>query len=1473
MQEQILGNRDSGLAIFSLMLAMAWAGERLPAQPAAAAATPAAQQQNVFPDGDFDKANARGQMPVWWGISGNASIVTADNGHKALRVTNDNIAAGGGPIYHFSLNPKWTAVTVMALVKTTHLKVANKDYAGADIEFHLVASQGMVGKGVLQLKQDSDWKELSTHMQIPENVTAIEILPSLWEATGTMEVENIRILAESTIVHVPPKDAVLPVSEHLTWGQEPIEASSSKRGEICLNGIWQFVPMLDPAETAPSGGLAYMHVPGSWRAHEGLPSLASRAAQGPAWRRFGNGEGTWCAWYVRKIKLPQAWAGRAVLLSLQRVSTDAIVYVNGKKCGAITWPSGEIDLTSAATPGGEDTLWIQVMASRRGPASAALNSSRVDLIDLYGQNGGQVESTRVDTKGLVGDVLLCSRPQGAHISDVFIQPSTRQKQLKVEVELSGAAAGPAHFIAHLMDEQGKEEKTFEADASVPESAPQKVTLSWPWANPRLWDVQQPNLYTLKLEAKGGGLNDEFAQSFGFREFWIEGRNFFMNGTEMHLRPTGAALEGAAGDSRFLIGNSIKGFLYAGWNMVSHGPYVAGERGVADFREMWADCADHLGLLQFIHLPNTPNNWDAAGKKQWQADVAATMRPYRNHPSVVLWGTNPNRFGIGGMDLDPRYIGRQRDISEPGFKRAAVMVREAIAMIKQQDPTRPLFSYSGDVLGDLYSINCYLNFEPLQEREDWLCEWAKSGDMPLQCVEFGTPWSASLMRGRWGQSGDTEPLMTEYCAIYLGPEAYALETDRYRGMIAKSFRGGQTYSGWPQEPLLVYAPAHQKLQALFIRNTYRSWRMWGISGGMTPWDTGWGWDEYNNKRRSDKAPFPPLSQKPPTFKPGDRGTFPQTGFDENLIKPYQPEGMQIFPAGEAMMAADGPTLAYIAGSAEAFTAKDHSFLVGQTVQKQVALLNDTRSQRDYTYSWKAMRGSTEIAHGQGHGKLAAGETKLTPFQFTAPKVTGAKADCLITLDTTIGTVKQTDSFPFRVFAKPAPARVQVAVFDPLGKTTKMLQAMGVTVKPWNGQGAAPATLVIGREAFSANQPALPFDLQALVRNGARVMICAQDPAWFERLGFRVAAHLPRRICPVSADNPVVQGLDAADLRNWSGTSTLVEPYPEVAVQNPPWRSPELGWHWGNRGVVSSAALEKPHLSGWRPILEGEFDLAYSPLMELDYGKGRLTLCTLDLEDHYAVDPAADLIGRQLVKHVASAPLAPRADNSVVYVGGAAGAALLDRLGVAYSKSTRLAPETKLLIVGVDGQVNLGKARALCAAGGQAIFLARQDAAGPLGVTLEKVSGFHGSLNPPTWPEARGLSASDLRWRADGDAWVVKDTPLAGCMLHVGANGLLGRVSFGSGGGAALICQIDPAAFNADKQTYFRLTRWRQTRSLAQLLANCGASFKADQDVFLAPRAAPMAALYHPDYRGFVPGASNQKTEAFNLSDNPYRFFRW
>jgi len=79
--------------------------------------------------------------------------------------------------------------------------------------------------------------------------------------------------------------------------------------------------------------------------------------------------------------------------------------------------------------------------------------------------------------------------------------------------------------------------------------------------------------------------------------------------------------------------------------------------------------------------------------------------------------------------------------------------------------------------------------------------------------------------------------------------------------------------------------------------------------------------------------------------------------------------------------------------------------------------------------------------------------------------------------------------------------------------------------------------------------------------------------------------------------------------------------------------------------------------------------------------------------------------------------------------------------------------------------------------------------------------------------------------------------------------------------AIFCQIDPDSLNADDKTYFRYTRWRQTRSLSQLLANLGASFKTDRAIFNL-QEKPSPEFYHPDYR-----------TDFELGDDPYRYYRW
>ena len=110
------------------------------------------------------------------------------------------------------------------------------------------------------------------------------------------------------------------------------------------------------------------------------------------------------------------------------------------------------------------------------------------------------------------------------------------------------------------------------------------------------------------------------------------------------------------------------------------------------------------------------------------------------------------------------------------------------------------------------------------------------------VEFGTPLFTSFRRARedYGRAINTEPLVAEWAAAYFGAEAYRLESAAYRRAIRDRFRDGQSYTsrrwGSPDSGrALLDDPAFLAVQKLFIANTWQSWRTWGISGGMVPWE--------------------------------------------------------------------------------------------------------------------------------------------------------------------------------------------------------------------------------------------------------------------------------------------------------------------------------------------------------------------------------------------------------------------------------------------------------------------------------------------------------------------------------------------------------------------------------------------------------------------------------------------------------------
>ncbi len=664
-------------------------------------------------------------------------------------------------------------------------------------------------------------------------------------------------------------------------------------------------------------------------------------------------------------------------------------------------------------------------------------------------------------------------------------------------------------------------------------------------------------------------------------------------------------------------------------------------------------------------------------------------------------------------------------------------------------------------------------------------------------------------------------MTEFSAIYFGKDAYAAEEPKYRQFLHDLFRGGMLYNS-SENRLDEYANMH-KIQRLYRTNTWRSWRTAGLPGGLRTW------------------------------------SWIQDTLKEN----------------------NGPTLAWIAGPAGAYTAKDHHFRSGQKFEKQIVLINDTRRPQPYTAAWTAAVGGKELGRGEKDGTLAVSEIRFIPIEIVAPaQEAGGKADGQIALTATIGETRHQDTFAFRVFGEDPPGQREIAVVDPTGAARKMLANLGYTTRAWNGE-AAPL-VVIGRNALKED-PAVAARLEDYVRGGGRAVICAQDPQWMAAaMGWRICPQVRRRVFPM--DCPVTRGIDVDDLRDWTGDSTLIAAYPKYEgnyLKGNEGDQPYAGWHWGNRGGVASAPIEKPHCSGWRPLLECEFDLAYTPLMELDYGKGLLLVCTLDLEDHVAADPAARRMAGRIIYYALYSPLSPRA-SKVVYFGGAAGAAWLDRIGVSYQRSPVLNAGA-VLLVGADANVDTAALSAYLKDGGRACFLPRSQVDGGLGTALKPAAAdFAGSLSVPNWPEARGLSASDLRWRTHLDAapWVVS----AGA--EIGADGLIGRKVIGKG--VAVFCQIDPDRFRADEKTYFRYTRWRSTRAVAQILANLGASFQGDSRIFhpldimadrfnegglvgnggmpmsLKPKPAGAGALgyYYPDYRNDFP-----------MGDNPYRYYRW
>ena len=327
------------------------------------------------------------------------------------------------------------------------------------------------------------------------------------------------------------------------------------------------------------------------------------------------------------------------------------------------------------------------------------------------------------------------------------------------------------------------------------------------------------------------------------------------------------------------------------------------------------------------------------------------------------------------------------------------------------------------------------------------------------------------------------------------------------------------------------------------------------------------------------------------------------------------------------------------------------------------------------------------------------------------------------------------------------------------------------------------------------------------------------------GFRIAHHVSRRLFPVNPQHPIVKGLDTEDLRDWTGKGQLISQTENTSTQQ--WaKDTSHGWRWGNDGSVCSAMIEIPHYGGWTPILQGEFDLAYTPLMMRRFNQGLFIWCTLDVIDRTEVDPVAQGLLNRLLAFAAQ-PRQKQNNLPTYYIGTDWSEEFLKRCHVDYQKIDHLPVEPAMVIIELGTFDNQDAILSFLRSGGQILFIPGEHVPEhlPLGFNAKNIT-YGKTATLPHWPVCEGLSVADLHLRGNLQLPLLASSAANDPKGAIAANGLLGRYIVGQG--RAVFLMLMGRQMDVKKYSYMRRTLWHNQRTVNQLITNMnGRLLPADQ----------------------------------------------
>lgn len=444
-------------------------------------------------------------------------------------------------------------------------------------------------------------------------------------------------------------------------------------------------------------------------------------------------------WYLRDFEAGDP-GGRRVALQLERVPFFCAAFLNGTELGEHGggFTPCEFDLTAALRPG-RNRLALYVM-----DLSAAVRGERA--VHPLGMMRPERIQTGSGIGGVAGRAWIETQP-AARVADVFVRTSTRRKRIEAECELvNGGAAPVALELRFAVRRWGSgepvavplEPRRVELDAGERRT----VTAAAGWMPERPWSPEHPELHVLSVEFGPPGSGDRCERRFGFREFWIEGGRFLLNGVPVRLR----------GESAFRGHNDVPLSLNRAYLRTAFQAWKE-SFGVNAFRlhasiasQPVLEAADEAGMLLIHQSPI----WSAMGGhylrggaeflENARREFGEWARRDRNHPSVVIWDVENEQLRSNRREEHAPWA-----LPLDGF-------------VREWDRTRPI-SHSG---AGRYAPDQDLHHVHMEEHYTRLFEiWSQRPDLPLVNGEYWVGGrgearlTSSLESGSREEYGDEE----------------------------------------------------------------------------------------------------------------------------------------------------------------------------------------------------------------------------------------------------------------------------------------------------------------------------------------------------------------------------------------------------------------------------------------------------------------------------------------------------------------------------------------------------------------------------------------------------------------------------------------------------------------------------------------------------------------------------------------------